>query len=110
MAESIEDLKDKIVLTDAEKVLLYEQNGAAKMYYALNRKMNEIADLLNDSSLNGIDLEKGKTFDRIFKLLEKSEVISNAAKSLGSIAGVTGNEEEDVAKKPFVDTIAESRK
>ena len=30
-----------------ERLKLYEQNGAAKMYYSLNKKMNEIADLLN---------------------------------------------------------------
>ena len=101
---------DKIIELE-EKLKLYEQNGAAKMYYALNKKMNEIADLLNANSLKSIDLDdaKSKTFERVFRLLEKSEVISNAAKALGTIAGVTGNEEKDVSKKPFVDTLADKR-
>jgi hypothetical protein len=29
---------------------------------------------------------------------------------LGISAGVTGDEQKDIAKKPFVETIAESRK
>ena len=93
------------------RVKMYEDNGSAKMYYALNKKLNEMADLLNSNSLKSIDIDdaKSKTFERVFKLLEKSEIISNAAKALGAIAGITGNEQDDVNKKPFVDTIAESR-
>jgi hypothetical protein len=33
------------------RLLIYEQNGAAKLYYSLNRKMNEMADILNNNSL-----------------------------------------------------------
>lgn len=103
MAETIEQLK--------EKLSLYESNGAAKLYYSLNRKMNEIADMLNASTLKNINVDdpKDKSFDRIFKLLEKSETISNSARALGELAGITGNEEKDVNRKPFVDTIAEKR-
>jgi len=102
--DSIEELKGKIKM--------YEQNGSAKLYYSLNRKMNEMADMLNLNTLSGINLDdpKDKSFDRIFKLLEKSETVANSAKTLGAVAGITGNEEADVAKKPFVETIAESRR
>ena len=94
-----------------KRVLSYEQNGVAKMYYALNRKMNEIGDLFNATALNDINIEdvKDKSFDRIFKLIEKSEAIANAATSLKSFGGITGVEDADVAKRPFVDTIAEKR-
>lgn len=93
------------------KVKMYEENGAAKLYYSLNRKMNEMADMLNKNSLATINLDdpKDKSFDRIFKLLEKSETVANSAKTLGSVAGITGDESADVSKKPFVDTIAQSR-
>lgn len=93
------------------KVKMYEENGAAKLYYSLNRKMNEMADMLNKNSLATINLDdpKDKSFDRIFKLLEKSETVANSAKTLGSVAGITGDENADVSKKPFVDTIAQSR-
>lgn len=101
--EAIEELKSRLKK--------YEENGAAKMYYALNRKMNEIGDLFNGTSLNGINLDdpKDKSFDRIFKLIEKSEVVANAAKSLKDFGGITGNEDADTSRKPFTDTIASTR-
>ena len=61
-------------LEEAEKLIrLYEQNGAAKLFYAINRKMNEMAELMNKTSLANIELEDkdSKSFDRMFKLLEK---------------------------------------
>lgn len=105
--------------TDAEKIKefeakikLYEQNGAAKLYYSLNRKMNEMADLLNKTNLSNINLDdkESKQFDRLFKLLEKSQVIGSAAQSVKDFAGITGDEEKDINKKPFIETIAEVRK
>ncbi len=103
-------IENKVAELEA-KLKTYEDNGLAKMYYALNKKLNEMADLLNANSLKSIDIEdaKSKTFERVFKLLEKSEIISNAAKSLGELAGVTGDEGKDIAKKPFIERIADSR-
>ena|SRR5688572_7213905 len=94
-----------------QKIKLYEDNGAAKLYYALNRKMNEMGDMLNDNSLKSINLDdpKDKSFDRIFKLLEKSETVASSAKVLGAIAGITGDEDKDVARKPFIETVATRR-
>ena len=104
MSEALEKLQGKIKM--------YEQNGAAKLYYALNRKMNEMADMLNANSLTGINLDdpKDKSFDRVFKILEKSETVSNSATSLKQFAGISGDEEVDINKKPFVETIAADRK
>lgn len=89
----------------------YEENGIAKLYYALNRKAWEMADMLNSVNLKDIELDdpKNKTFDRVVKLLENSEKVSNCTKALGVIAGVTGDEEKDVAKKPFIETVATRR-
>ncbi len=103
MAETIEELKAII-----QK---YEQNGPAKLYYSLNRKMNEMGDLLNKSNLSKLNLEEkeNKEFDRLFKLLEKSQVISNAAQAVKEFAGITGDEDKHLARKPSNDRIAESR-
>lgn len=59
MAETIEDLKAKIAL--------YEQNGAAKAAYAINRKLNELADMLNKTNVSLIDIAdpKDKSFERL---------------------------------------------
>lgn len=102
--ETLEELK--------QKLSLYEQNGAAKLFYALNRKANEMADLLNKTNLSHLQLEdkNDKTFERLKILWNDSASISTAIRDLGISAGVTGDEDKDVAKKPFVETIAESRK
>lgn len=104
MSETIEDLQ--------AKVKIYEQNGAAKLFYALNRKANEMADLLNKTNLSTLTLDdpKDKTFERLKVIWNDSSSIALAIKDLGISAGVTGDEDKDIAKKPFVETIAESRK
>ena len=94
------------------KLSLYEQNGVAKLYYSLNRKMNEMADLMNNNNLSLLEIEnpKDKTFDRLKVIWNDAASIAQAVESLGRIAKVTGDEDEDINKKPFVDTIAESRR
>ena len=112
MPDTIEDIKDTPKpLTDAQKVKLYEQNGAAKLYYALNRKMNEMGEMLNSYNLSDIDMGKAadKTFDRLKVIWNDASDIAQGIEALGKLAKVTGNEEEDINKKPFVDTIAQSR-
>lgn len=89
----------------------YEGNGGAKLYYSLNRKMNEMADVMNANNLKNLNIDdpKDKTFERLKSIWGDASDIALATKTLGEMSGVTGNEERDVAKKPFVDTIAEKR-
>ena len=95
MPESIDELKKKIEL--------YEQNGAAKLFYALNRKMSEMAERLNSTSLLTISLDdpKDKTFDRLKVIWNDAAGIAVAVRALGEAAGVTGDETIDTGKKPF---------
>jgi hypothetical protein len=99
-------------LTAEAKVLLYEQNGAAKLFYSLNRKMNEMADLMNKNNLGTmtIDDPKDKTFDRLKVIWNDAASIAVAVKTLGEVAGVTGDERKDVERKPFIEEVAETRK
>ena len=103
MSESIEELKNKLKR--------YEENGAAKLYYSLNRKMNEMADMLNKHNLGIMDVDdaKSKTFDRLKVIWNDAASIATGVEALGKLAGVTGNEDKDVSKKPFVETIAQPR-
>lgn len=103
MAETIEDL--------IEKLKRYEENGVAKLYYALSRKAWEMADMLNSINLKNIALDdpKDKTFERMRFIINDSSNIAASVKALGDTAGITGEEVKDVAKKPFNDRIAESR-
>lgn len=84
-----------------KKVLFYEQNGAAKLYYALNRKMSEMADMLNKQTLGNIDITdaKDKSFERIKVIWDSAEKVSIAVKNIGDTIGITGDEEKDVKPK-----------
>lgn len=95
-----------------ETIKKYEENGIAKLYYSLSRKAWEMADLLNKVSLSNLALDdkNDKTFERLKVVWNDAANIATAIDSLGKLSKVTGNEDEDVNKKPFVDTIAESRK
>jgi hypothetical protein len=103
MAESIEDLKAKIAL--------YEQNGPAKAAYSINRKLNELADMLNKTNVSQIDIAdpKDKSFERLKSAWGEMASLGEAYKTLAASAGISGDEKKDVERKPFVDTIAEKR-
>ncbi len=93
------------------KLAYYEQDGVSKLYYSLQRKANEMADLLNDNKLTSLMLSpddpKDKTFERLQKVWSDAESVSNAIKSLGVLAGIgqeaTENKKEvvQVNRKPF---------
>lgn len=93
-----------------DKINLYERPGAAALFYALNRKMNEIAAMLNGVTLKNIDIasKSDASFERVFKLLEKSEGISTAAKALGEFAGITQDELKDTENPKYKITTPES--
>lgn len=110
MEETLESLQRKLE-QEIQRNKIYE-NGDAKLYYALQRKMTEMANILNKYNLENVDMasKSDATFERVFKLLEKCETISASTNGLGQVAGVTGSEKKDVEKRPFVDTIADPRK
>ncbi len=101
MSQDIKDVAPP--LTDAQKVVLYEQNGAAKLFYALNRKMNEMAERLNKVSLVTISLDdpKDKTFDRLKVIWNDAASLATAVKSLEETAGVTKDEDKDTQLPKF---------
>jgi len=116
MEETVDSLKEEIAvlktqLAKSESARSVYENGGAKLYYAQQRKMSEMANVMNKYSLEGLDMasKSDATFERVFKLIEKSESISTAAAGLGTAAGVTGDEKKDTERKPFNDRIAESR-
>jgi hypothetical protein len=102
---------EKEVASLKAKLSLYEENGSAKLYYSLQRKMNEMANLMNRTNLETLDIDdpKSKSFDRLKVIWNDAASIAAAVKSLGEVAGVTGDEKKDVERKPFVDRIAEKR-
>lgn len=103
MAQTIEELQSALKK--------YEENGPAKLAYALNRKMNEMADMLNKSTLSNLDLTdpKDKTFERLKVVWNDCATVAAAFKALAESAGVTNDEVKDIARKPFIETIADRR-
>lgn len=104
MAETIDELKAKL--------RLYEQNGTAKAAYSINRKLNELSDMLNKTNVSNLDIAdpKDKTFERLKVAWGEMASLGEAYKTLAVSAGISNDEEKDINKKPFVDTIAESRR
>jgi len=112
---NMSELEDKI--KDLEKQIAYlqgrnnyyEQDGIGKLYHALNRKANEMAELLNKTSLTAIDIDdpKIKTFERLQKIWVDAGTISASIKALEVLAGIgqelTADKKEvvQVNKKPF---------
>jgi len=94
-------------LEEAEKIIsYYEQDGSTRLYYALNRKQNEMADMLNKANLGTLDLTdaKDKTFERLKVIWNDAASISGAVKALGDAAGITGDEDKDILRTRRVTT------
>jgi hypothetical protein len=97
-------------MTDAEKIKeletrlkMYENSGAAKLFYALNRKQSELADLLNKQSLANLDIsdKNDKTFERLKIAWSEAAVIAVAVDTLGKVAGITNDEKSDIEKPVY---------
>jgi hypothetical protein len=83
------------------RLALYEENGPAKLYYSLRRKMNEMADLMNSTNLKTLDIDdpKSKSFDRLKVIWNDAASIATAVSALGESLGITGDEDKDIKKK-----------
>lgn len=105
--ESIEELKRQLrqerqkIEILLRKIAMYEENGPAKLYYSLNRKSWEMADLLNKNNLTELDITeaKDKSFDRLKVVWNDASDLAIAIQTLGNAAGITGDEDADVKKK-----------
>lgn len=110
--ESIDELKKlleqekKKVAVLEKKIASYEGNGPAKLYYSLNRKQWEMADLMNRDVLTDIEIDdpKSKTFDRLKVIWKDSAELATAVNALGIALGITGDEGKDVSPRRKITT------
>lgn len=84
-------------------IALYEQDGPANLFYALNRKANEMAKLLNKINLANLDVSNkdDKSFDRLKILWNEAAGIGASIESLGRVSGITGDEASDTTKPTY---------
>ena len=95
-------------MTDKDKIKLYESDGIVGAYYALNRKMNEITQLLNNSDLTRLDLadRADGSWERVLKLFGSVGEINDVMKKLKLDNQLTGDEEKDKSrKKPLIEEL-----
>ena len=108
---SPEYLKSKIEKLES-RLNKYEENGMAKLYYSLNRKANEMAELMNAINLRDLDIDdpKSKSFDRLKVIWQGASEIAVSLTQLGQMSGVIKTDKKSEESKPFVDTIAQDRR
>ena len=88
--KEIDELKEQINSLKKEnkylsdKLISYESDGVGKLYNSLQRKANEMADLLNKHKLTEIDINdsKDKTFERIKSVWTDAKTISESIQIL----------------------------
>lgn len=108
LENKIKDLEKQISYLQSKNAY-YEEDGIGKLYHALNRKANEMAELLNKTSLTAIDIDdpKIKTFERLQKIWVDAGTISSSIKALEVLAGINQDVKDDkkeqiqVNRKPF---------
>jgi len=108
LENKIKDLQRQISYLQSKNAY-YEEDGIGKLYHALNRKANEMAELLNKTSLTAIDIDdpKIKTFERLQKIWVDAGTISSSIKALEVLAGINQEAKDDkkeqvqITRKPF---------
>lgn len=95
-----------------EKLDSFSLPSKAKLFYALNRQQNDLADMLNSINFKTIDMATAadKSIERLKIIWASIGTLAPIVDSLRMSAGVTGDEDKDMQdRKPFNDRIAENR-
>jgi hypothetical protein len=91
-----------------DKIKIYESDGILGAYYALNRKLNEITNLLNNNDLSRLDLsdKDDGSWERVMKLFNSVGDINDVMKKLKMDNQLSGDEEKDRARrKPLIEEL-----
>lgn len=93
----IKDLKEQNTIL-SNKLDSYEKDGIEKLFNALQRKANEMADLLNKYKLQDIDIgdKNSKEFERLKAVWTDAKTISE---SIQILKMSTNKEEPEKEKK-----------
>jgi hypothetical protein len=106
-------------MTDADKIkelqselAQYKLNGAIGLYYELNRFVNDTVSILREKGVKSLfakDDDDPKKFERMMALIKNAKEHIVDMEEIKAKLGLTGDEEKDRVRKPFIDRIAEKR-
>jgi len=103
-AERIKKLEDELAL--------YKINGAVGLYYELNRLVNQAVQYSRGRTIQSLisgDEKGDKTFERFLALIKSAKEHILDMEEIKIKLNLTGDEEKDKEKRPFVSRIAEPR-
>lgn len=106
--------------TDAEKIKELEQELAAYKikgyigyYYELNKWVNGTVDLMRTSGVKSLLAKEkdddAKKFEKMMALIKNTKDWIDDMEEIKLKFGLTGDEEKDKSKKPFIDRLSEQR-
>lgn len=111
MSESIEQLKEKVNVLE-EKLRFYERPGAVGLYYELNRFINNTVSYMRSKSIETIiagDKDDPKKFERTMALIKGAKEHVLDMEEIKTKLRLTGDENKDKERLPFIETIAKER-
>ena len=103
---------DKRIKELEEEVASYKVNGAIGLYYELNRVVNESVKYSRGRTIQSListDEKGDKTFERYLALMKSAKEHILDMEEIKTKLNLTGDEEKDNQRKPFLDRIADKR-
>lgn len=106
--------------TDAERVkeleaelAEYKLNGAIGLYYELNRFVNSTVSYMRETGVKALLAaakdDDPKKFERVMTLIKNAKEHIIDMEEIKNKLGLSGEEDKDRQKKPFIDRIADKR-
>ncbi len=111
MAKTAEEYEKEIKQLKDENAS-YKVNGAVGLYYELNRLVNETIKYTRNTSISSLltEGEKGdKKFERTMALIKNAKEHVIDLEDIKVKLRLTGNEDKDKEKVPFIETVASKR-
>lgn len=103
---------DRIKELEAENAS-YKIKGYVGYYYELNRWVNGTVELMRISGVKSLlqpsKDDDAKKFEKMMALIKNTKEWIDNMEEIKEKFGLTGDEEKDKLKKPFIDRLADAR-